>query len=55
MYTPKIEEDLIRKIYAIGKAQGKPMTKVVDELLRPQIAKINKKLKLPRTINGNGN
>ncbi len=34
MYSPKIREDLIPRLYKMGKAMNKPMTKVVDEILR---------------------
>ena len=34
MYSPKIREDLIPILYHLGKEQGKPMTKVVDDILR---------------------
>lgn len=34
MYSPKIREDLIPLIYKLGKAERKPMTKVVDAILR---------------------
>ncbi len=34
MYSPKIEEELIPVLYRIGKAQKKPMTKVVADLIR---------------------
>jgi len=34
MYSPKIREDLIPILYQLGKEQKKPMTKVVDEILR---------------------
>ena len=34
MYSPKIREDLIPVLYRIGKAEQKPMTRVVDEILR---------------------
>jgi len=34
MYSPKISEDLIPVLYRIGKAEGKPMTHIVDSLLR---------------------
>lgn len=34
MYSPKIKEDLIPILYKIGKEEKKPMTKVVDEILR---------------------
>ena len=34
MYSPKIREDLIPVLYQIGKEEQKPMTRVVDEILR---------------------
>ena len=34
MYNPKISDDLIRKLYVLRKAMKKPMTKVVDGILR---------------------
>lgn len=37
MYSPKIKEDLIPYIYKIAKQQKKPMTKVVDEILRRRV------------------
>ncbi len=40
MYSPKINEGLIPKLYKLGKAYRKPMTKVVDEILRDYLSKI---------------
>ena len=34
MYSPKIKEDLIPTLYQLAKTQEKPMTQVVDEILR---------------------
>ena len=34
MYSPKISEDLIPELYRISKEVEKPMTKVVDDVLR---------------------
>ena len=34
MYSPKIREDLIPILYRMGQEQQKPMTRVVDEILR---------------------
>lgn len=34
MYSLKIKEDLIHKLYRIAKADGLPMTELVDQLLR---------------------
>ena len=42
MYSPKIKSDLIPMIYKIKQAQdGKPMTKIVDEILRPAVQKLH--------------
>lgn len=38
IYSPKISEDLIPVLYRIGKKEGKPMTKVVDNILRDSIS-----------------
>lgn len=37
MYSPKIAEDLIPLLYRLAKAQKKPMTEVVDEILRSNL------------------
>ena len=44
MYSPKIKPDLIPMLYILGKEQGKPMTQIVDEILREylNIPKISK-------------
>jgi len=34
MYSPKIEEDLVTKLYQKAKAEGVPMTKLVDQIIR---------------------
>ena len=34
MYGPKIREDLIKKLYRLGRSTGQPMTRVVDRILR---------------------
>jgi len=39
MYSPKIAEDLIPVLYKMSKAKGKPMTKIVDEIMRGAITK----------------
>jgi len=45
MYSPKIREDLIPMIYKIKQAHGgKPMTKIVDEILRPAVLKLHEEL-----------
>lgn len=37
MYSPKIQEDLIPKLYQRAKAEGVPMTKFVDRILRDAV------------------
>ncbi|MDD5773244.1 MAG: JAB domain-containing protein [bacterium] len=34
MYSPKISEELIPELYRLSKEKGKPMTKVIDEIVR---------------------
>jgi len=34
MYSPKIKEDLIPILYQMAKTHKKPMTEVVDDMLR---------------------
>lgn len=37
MYSPKIREDLIPKLYRLARFRGMTMTKIVDEIIRPAI------------------
>lgn len=41
MYSPKIKDYLIRILYKLAKQEGKPMTALIDEMLRAEIAKRN--------------
>jgi len=34
MYSPKIKEDLVPELYRKAKAEGLPMTKLVDRIIR---------------------
>lgn len=34
MYSPKIKEDLVAKLYQKAKVEGVPMTKLVDQIIR---------------------
>jgi hypothetical protein len=34
MYSPKIDKSLIPILYRLAKEEGKPMTKLVNEILR---------------------
>ena len=40
MYSPKIREDLMEMLSEIGQIRGKPLTTLVDELLRPQVIQV---------------
>ena len=37
MYSPRIRDDLIPLLYRLARHEGKPMTRIVDEILRPEI------------------
>lgn len=37
MYSPEIAKDLIPILYRLGKEKKKPMTKIVDEILRKEL------------------
>ena len=37
MYSPRIKDDLIPLLYRVARHEGKPMTVIVDEILRPEI------------------
>ncbi len=39
MYSPKIDEDLVSLLYKMAKTEGKPMTRVVNEMIRKAVAK----------------
>lgn len=42
MYSPRINEDLIAKIYKIAKAKGIPMTTLVNQILKKELDKMDK-------------
>ena len=37
MYSPKIKDDLIPLVYRLARQEGKPMTRLVDEILRAEV------------------
>ena len=37
MYSPRIRDDQILLLYRIARHEGKPMTRLVDNILRPEI------------------
>jgi len=39
MYSPRIDEGVIPVLHKIGKAGGKPMTKILSNIIREAIAK----------------
>jgi len=39
MYSPKIQEDLIPRLYRLAKSKKVPMTKLVDKIIRENMAK----------------
>jgi hypothetical protein len=41
LYSPKIKEDLIPRIYRLARHNGTTMTKVVDQVLRPVIENLS--------------
>ncbi|BBO77792.1 hypothetical protein DSCW_52090 [Desulfosarcina widdelii] len=41
MYSPKVKEDLIPILYRLARQEQKPMTALVDEMLRSEIAQRN--------------
>ena len=44
MYSPKVKEDLIPILYKLAKQEGKPMTALINEMLRAEIVKRNGQL-----------
>lgn len=44
MYSPKISEELITKLYPIAKQKRIPMTRLVNQLLHKAISEIENKI-----------
>ena len=34
LYSPRLENDLVRRLYREGRRQGRPMTLVLDQIVR---------------------
>ena len=49
MYSPKINEELIPRIYRLGKLKKMPMTRLVNEILQRALSEMEEKER------GNGN
>jgi len=50
MYSPKIQEDLIPLLYRLRLRFDKPMTEIVDEILRPEAMKLHREVVMEETI-----
>ncbi len=37
MYSPKVKEDLIPVLYQLAQQRDRPMTKIIDEILREHL------------------
>ena len=37
MYSPNIKDDLIPLLYRLARQEGKPMTRLVDQILRAEV------------------
>ena len=42
MYSPKISEELIPELYRIAQSERKPMTSLVNEIIRGELERRNK-------------
>lgn len=42
MYSPKIAEDLIPRLYRLKKRLDKPMTEIVDSILREELTEMER-------------
>ncbi len=49
MYSPKIDEELIPRIYRLGRLRKLPMTRLVNEILQRRLSEMEEK------EGGNGN
>ena len=52
MYSPKIKPDLIHELYVLAKRKGKPMTKIVSEIIEDYL--INESAEMCRMDSGLG-
>ena len=40
MYSPKISEDIVRTLYILAQQEKRPMTLLVDDLLREKLSEL---------------
>lgn len=50
MYSPKIKDDLIPILYRLANEKDKPMTRVVDEILRKELVEYEQKKEIPYCV-----
>lgn len=50
MYSPKIKSDLIPILYRLSKEKEKPMTRIVDDLLRPELVRYEEQKEIPHCV-----
>ena len=46
MYTPKLSEELVRKMYRIASAKGVPMTKLLNDIVAEAIGNVQVEVKM---------
>lgn len=51
MYSPKIDEELIPRLYRVAKARGVPMTQLVNKILKRSLAYLEKKELMKNQLN----
>lgn len=50
MYSPKIKTDLVPILFKMAQEQDKPMTSIVDEILRPVLVGYEEQKEIPYCI-----
>jgi hypothetical protein len=50
VYSPKIKEDLIPILYRLANEKDKPMTRVVDEILRKELVVYEQQKEVPHCV-----
>ena len=46
MYSPKLSEELVRKMYRIASAKGVPMTKLLNDIVADAIREVRVEVKM---------
>lgn len=50
VYSPKIKDDLIPILYRLASEKEKPMTRVVDEILRKELVEYEQRKEVPYCV-----